>query len=163
MSLVNKTASSISSFDTSNLNVFGTSACNDEVMYIQKSNMKSMKRNYCAFCKKLQSQFARHLETVHCNEPEVKKFVILPKNDPERKKIINNIRKFSNFKYNTNPDLNTGQLIVCRRPNKKVNKTATDFIACVKCKGFFAKSTIRHHSRACLTINKDFRKHKNIM
>ncbi|EFN66480.1 hypothetical protein EAG_10974, partial [Camponotus floridanus] len=115
----------------------------------------------CVFCMKLQSQLARHLETVHLNEPDVKKFAILPKKNPERKKIIDTIRKMGNFKFNTNSEFNTGQLIVCRRPNEKTNKTAKDFVACVKCKGFFAKSTIRHHARVCL--NKDFRKNKNIM
>lgn len=160
MPIVNRTVSSTSSFDTSNTNVVGTSACNDEVMCVQKSNIKS-KQNYCVFCMKLQSQLARHLETVHLNEPDVKKFAILPKKNPERKKIIDTIRKMGNFKFNTNSEFNTGQLIVCRRPNEKTNKTAKDFVACVKCKGFFAKSTIRHHARVCL--KKDFRKNKNIM
>lgn len=77
--IVNRTTSSISSYDTSNTNV-GTSACNDEVMYyVQKSNVKSTKQNYCTFCMKLQSQLARHLVTVHRDEPEVKRFAILPK------------------------------------------------------------------------------------
>lgn len=160
MPIVNRTVSSTSSFDTSNTNVVGTSACNDEVMCVQKSNIKS-KQNYCVFCMKLQSQLARHLETVHLNEPDVKKFAILPKKNPERKKIIDTIRKMGNFKFNTNSEFNTGQLIVCRRPNEKTNKTAKDFVACVKCKGFFAKSTIRHHARVCL--KKNFRKYKNIM
>lgn len=44
---------------------------------------------------------------------------------------------------------------------KKTIKTAKDFIACIKCKGFFAKNTIRHHSQICL--KKDFRKNRNIM
>jgi len=129
-------------------------------MHVENSNIKS-KRNCCAFCMKLQSKLARHLETIHYNEPEVKKFAILPKKNPERKKIINTIRKIGNFKFNTNSELNTGQLIVSRRPNEKVNKTAIDFIACAKCKGFFAKSSIRHHARKC--FKKNFEKNKSIM
>jgi len=113
------------------------------------------------FCKKLQSQLARHLETVHRDESEVKKFAMLPKKHPERLKIIEVIRKNGNFQFNTQAEFITGQLIVSRRPNKNYNKTATDFIACAKCKGFFAKSTIRHHSRVC--FNKNFRKTRNIM
>lgn len=42
-----------------------------------------------------------------------------------------------------------------------MNKKALDFIACVKCKGFYSKQTIRHHSRMCL--NRNFRQNKNIM
>ncbi|XP_067214617.1 uncharacterized protein [Linepithema humile] len=158
-STLNKTVSSISSLDNSQI---CSSACNDELMHVETSNIKtSRKKSYCIFCTKLQSQFARHLEKVHCNEPDVKKFSVLPKGNPERKKIIETLRKNGNFKFNTDSKLNDGQLIVCRRPNEKRNKCATDFIACAKCKGFFAKSTIRHHSRKC--FKKDFKKNKCIM
>lgn len=130
-------------------------------MYVDTSNTKLTKQNYCIFCKKLQSQLARHLETVHRDESEVKKFAMLPKKHPERLKIIEVIRKNGNFQFNTQAEFNTGQLIVSRRSNKNYNKTATDFIACAKCKGFFAKSTIRHHSRVC--FNKNFRKNRNMI
>jgi len=162
-STLNITASSASSFDISQVNVVnGKLACNDEVMYVQKSNVKSSKQNYCVFCMKPQSQLPRHLEMVHKNEPEVKKFAVLPKNNIERKKIIDTIRKAGNFKFNTNANFNNGQLIVCRRPTEKSNKTATDFIACANCKGFFAKSSIRYRSRVCLKKD-NFKKNKTIM
>lgn len=57
--------------------------------------------------------------------------------------------------------MNDGRLIVCRRPNEKYHRLATDFTACGKCKGFFAKSTIRHHSRRC--FEKDFKKNRCVM
>ena len=139
-STLNATKSSVSSLDASQI---GSSICNDEMMHVETSNMKSQKRNYCIFCTKLQSQLARHLETVHRNEPDVKKFSVLPKNNPERKKIIQTLRRNGNFKFNTDSKLNDGQLIVCRRPNEKYNKRATDFIACANCKGFLQKNTIR--------------------
>lgn len=157
--IANTTKSSISSFDISNTNIVGTSACNDEFMYVEKSNAKSKKKHYCPYCMKPQTQFPRHLSGVHYNEPEVKKFTVMSKNDPERRKIIDNIRRKGDFKFNTCPEFNTGELIVCRRPYK--NRTANDFIACVKCKGFFSKQAIRYHSRNCL--KQDFRKHKTIM
>lgn len=130
-------------------------------MYVETSNLKSGKQNYCVFCAKLQTQLARHLEMVHHNEPKVKKFAILPKNNPERRKIINTLRRNDNFKFNTNSHVNNGRLIVCRRPNKKYHRLATDFTACAKCKGFFAKSTIRHHSRHC--FEKNFKKNRCVM
>lgn len=107
-------------------------------MYVQSSSVAS-KKNCYIFCKKLQSQFARHLVSVHSDQPEVKKFAVLPKKHNERKKLIDILRKRGNFEYNTNADVNTGQLIVSRRPTTNSCKTATDFIACSKCKGFFAK------------------------
>ncbi|XP_067208798.1 uncharacterized protein [Linepithema humile] len=157
-SSLNTTVTSMSSLDASQINGNG---CNDENMYVETSNARSPKKNYCIFCSKLQTQLARHLEKVHRNELDVKRFTALPKNNTERKKIIEILRKNGNFKFNTNSTLNNGQLIVSRRPNEKYNKLARDFIACSKCKGFFAKSTIRHHSRTC--FGKDFRKNKCIM
>jgi len=156
---LNTTVSSISSIDATQINN-GARICNDETMQVEAFN-KSRKQNYCIFCGKLQKQLARHLENVHRNEPDVKKFAVLPKNNTERKKIIEILRKNENFKFNTNSELNNGQLIVCRRPNEKYSKIAKDFIACAKCKGFFSKNTIRHHSRSC--FGKHFKKNKCIM
>jgi len=58
-------------------------------------------------------------------------------------------------------ELNNGQLIVCRYPNKKYSKIAKDFIACAECKDFFSKNTIRYYSRSC--FGKYFKKNKCIM
>lgn len=55
-------------------------------MYVESSNAKSSKQHYCAFYMKPQSQLPRHLEAVHRDKPEIKKFAVLPKKDPERKK-----------------------------------------------------------------------------
>jgi len=67
----------------------------------------------------------------------------------ERKKIIDLLRRKGNFIYNTNIDLNKGDLIVCRRPKRNLNRQASDFIPCAKCKGFFSKNNIRHHFASC--------------
>ncbi|XP_029674803.1 uncharacterized protein LOC115242555, partial [Formica exsecta] len=100
------------------------------------------------YCKKLQTKFARHLEAVHKNEAEVKKFILLPKGNAERKAIIDTIRKESNFIYNTSSQFNTGELIVSRRPSK-ANKPASDFMCCPKCKGYYPKNNVRHHFQDC--------------
>ncbi|XP_039304119.1 uncharacterized protein LOC113005529 isoform X2 [Solenopsis invicta] len=157
--ILSTTVTSISSLDATQINN-GAPVCNDETMHVETSN-KPRKEHCCVFCGKMQKQLARHLENVHRNEPDVKKFAALPKNNTERKKIIEMLRKNGNFKFNTNSELNNGQLIVCRRPNEKYSKTAKDFIACAKCKDFLSKSTIRHHSRKC--FRKDFKKDKCIM
>jgi len=157
--ILSTSITSISSLDATQINN-GAPICNDETMQVEASN-KPRKQNYCIFCGKLQKQLARYLEYVHRNEPDVKKFAVLPKNNTERKKIIEILRKNGNFKFNTNSELNNGQLIVCRRPNEKYSKIAKDFIACAKCKGFFSKNTIRHYSRSC--FGKHFKKNKCIM
>ncbi|XP_071652343.1 uncharacterized protein [Temnothorax longispinosus] len=97
----------------------------------------------------MQSKIARHLATVHRNEPEIKKFLDLPPNNLERKRIIETIRRNGNFVYNTNSNVNDGKLIVYRRPQKNKEKGAKGYTACGKCKGFFVKSSIRRHFRKC--------------
>jgi len=66
----------------------------------------------------------------------------------ERRVIIDNIRKESNFIYNTSSLYNTGNLIVSRRPSKG-NKSASNFTCCPKCKGFYTKNNVRHHFKEC--------------
>ncbi|XP_029167142.1 transcription factor stalky-like [Nylanderia fulva] len=54
--------------------------CDDTNLIVLKSQEKGQNKKYfCKYCKKLQTKFARHLETVHKNEEEVKKFILLPK------------------------------------------------------------------------------------
>lgn len=90
----------------------------DKDLYIETSSSsnKDKKRNCCFFCKKLYTKIARHLETIHSNEAEVKKFSLLPKKCAERFKIIDTIRRKGNFQYNTDSNIGKGDLIVCRRP-----------------------------------------------
>lgn len=107
------------------------------------------KKNCCFYCRKMQSKIARHLATVHRNEAEVKKFLDLHPNNLERRRIIETIRRNGNFVYNTNNNVNDGKLIVCRHPRKDKQKSAKDYTACAKCKGFFVKNSIRRHFKQC--------------
>lgn len=110
------------------------------------------KKYYCLYCKLPNSKIARHLENVHRNEEDVKKFAQLPKGCPERKKIIETIRREGEFQFNTNRMLNDGKLHVVRRPNIKFNKKGTEYGVCIKCHGFFSKSTLRNHTRKCVNL-----------
>lgn len=74
------------------------------------------------------------------------KYFLLYVGTVERKKIIETLRRNGNFLFNTDPLLNNGELIVCRRPQRKLSRTATDFTCC---KGFFTKNNIRHHFAQC--------------
>lgn len=57
---------------------FSSKVCDDRNMYVETSDNPKLKRNMCPYCKKFQTQFARHLESVHKTE-DVKKFRFLPK------------------------------------------------------------------------------------
>ncbi|EFN62016.1 hypothetical protein EAG_13014, partial [Camponotus floridanus] len=104
---------------------------------------------FCPYCKKLQKKFARHLELKHKNISDVQKFIHFSKGNPERRKIIEKIRKYGNYLHNTDADLNTGVLIACRRPQAKFKNTAENYVCCNHCKGFFSKKTLRIHYKNC--------------
>jgi len=75
-----KSNTSKSSLDTSKHNHEGIETCDDTNLIVFKSEKKGTNKKYfCKYCKTLQTKFARHLETVHKNEIEVKKFSLLPK------------------------------------------------------------------------------------
>lgn len=127
----------------------------DKDLYVpvSSSSSKDKKRNCCLFCKKLYTKIARHLETIHSNESEVKKFSLLPKKCTERLKIIDTIRRKGNFQYNTNRNVGKGDLIVCRRPQASKNKEVKDYLPCTKCHGFFSKISLRQHFYRCTGRN----------
>lgn len=65
--------------------------------------------------------------------------------------MFNILRKEGDFYYNVSNDVNSGELIVCRRPIEKPTKpTALNYVACPKCKGFFNKQNLRHHTEHCI-------------
>ncbi|XP_043284902.1 uncharacterized protein [Venturia canescens] len=139
--------------DSRLLNISGkavTGSIDNMSMIVQTSDEKKTDKKYlCKYCKKLYHKLARHLESVHKDEPDVQKFLVLPKGNEERKKIINILRKAGTFEFNTNPKYNSGVLITSRRPNRKYNKKATDYITCIKCLGSYSISNIRHHIAKC--------------
>lgn len=47
--------------------------------------------------------------------------------------------------WNMNAELNKGELIASRRPNKKYNKTGIDFKSCPYCFGSYVKTALRFH------------------
>ena len=69
-----------SSLDTSKNTYEGKEVCDDTNLIVLKSQEKGAnKKCFCMYCKTVQTKFARHLETIHKNEAEVKKFSLLPK------------------------------------------------------------------------------------
>lgn len=137
----------------------------DQDLYVptSSSSSKDKKKNYCYFCKTLQTKIARHLETIHSNELEVKKFSLLPKRCAERLKIIDTIRRKGNFLYNTDSNINEGDLIVCRRPQSLKNREVKDYLPCAKCHGFFSKVSLRQHFYRCTNRNSKHSKAVSIL
>ncbi|VEN62171.1 unnamed protein product [Callosobruchus maculatus] len=131
----------------------GTRPLDERQLFVPSSKnadgTKRAKQYFCPYCKQLQTKFARHLETKHKDEDAVKQFRALPKKNIKRACLIEKIRKYGNFLHNTDPSLNTGVLITCRRPQAKYDYTTKDFVACSHCKGVFSKKTLRVHHTKC--------------
>lgn len=146
------------SFSDKNCGILDNSTTNevnlvdDRDMFVNNSSNKS-KKLFCMFCNKFQTKFARHLETVHKDTEEVKRFKNLPKGSLERRNIIDKIRKKSQFFFNTNYMVNDGELIVTRRPSTLSQKKSTDFKSCQNCRGFYTKNNIRHHAAQCFSYS----------
>ena len=112
------------------------------------------KKQYCLFCCKPYSKMARHLETVHCNEVEVVKAVMFPKNSTERRNGLNHLRKRGIFAHNADVvRQGGGHMIPCYRP--KQSTEAVDFIHCIHCQGLYSKKSLWRHVRICPLKKKD--------
>lgn len=71
-SLTKSDNSAKNSLETS-CNISGQEICNNTALYVENSKSQGAgKKNFCYYCKTLQSKIGRHLETVHKNEEEVK-------------------------------------------------------------------------------------------
>ncbi|KAK0166570.1 hypothetical protein PV327_004064 [Microctonus hyperodae] len=123
-----------------------------KVLQSNKSGIKTTKNDFCIYCKKLVTQFGRHLLTKdHRNEEDVKLFMKYPRKSTIRKQLISKIQRKGNFLHNTNPDYNTGILITARRQQSNSKNNSQDYIVCTHCQGSFSKRTIRLHYEKCNT------------
>lgn len=125
----------------------------DDTNMIVKTVESGSKKDFCIYCKTEQSKLSRHLSRKHTDIKEVKDIFCIPKGRIERKILIEKIRKNGQYYFNTNKNVNTGELKVMRRPNTKHNKNATNFSTCSNCKGSYSTSAIRHHYRRCTKLN----------
>ncbi|XP_043287511.1 uncharacterized protein [Venturia canescens] len=139
--------------DSGVLNISGraaTGSVDDTNLSVQTSAQKKSEEKYfCMYCHKLYSKLPRHLETVHIKENDVKKFSMLKRGSKERREVIDALRNNGTFNFNTNPKFNTGELMVCRRPNPKYKRTAKDYKTCVSCLKSHSMRNIRHHYAKC--------------
>lgn len=95
------------------------------------------------FCEKLVTNFPRHLERNHISEPEVNKFILLPKKDKERIMHLELLKNKGNLQHNRNVlEKNKGALIVGRRPLASDVIEAGSFLPCKHCFKFIKKKNI---------------------
>ena len=127
---------------------------NGEVAHTNNGEKRAWDRkNICFFCEKPQLKMARHLQTHHGKEPEVKKAYLLEKGSKERLAALHALQLKGNYAHNIKIKcgMKEGVLIPCRRVTKE--KKAEDFLACEYCRGFFFRKTLWRHKRHCAREN----------
>lgn len=107
-----------------------------EVNTLQENRSKRKRfknKDYCFFCNKLVTNFARHLKRHHYEESEVKQCYINRIGSRERKRMLRLLRNKSNFVKKSN----------------SVNKSHNNVLPCIHCLGYFARNRLTRHTRQC--------------
>lgn len=102
--------------------------------------------NRCVFCDKDQTHFARHIFRKHGNQESVRQIQNLPKNDKQRKVMLNQLRKEGNLAL-----LDDGVIRpVQRASGQHVQDTGIkEFVPCPYCSGVYRRASLRHHCKKC--------------
>ncbi|KAB0804418.1 hypothetical protein PPYR_01388 [Photinus pyralis] len=113
----------------------------------QKRNVNDKKQVLCKYCKcKIATKnFARHLESHHRDENEVKKMLQYPRKSKERRQA------FSLFRNHTNFDQYIEGVICPYR--ETIKKNSLTYYPCIYCKGVFQKEYLKRHSKLCVMQN----------
>lgn len=125
----------------------------DEVSNNQKRrtvfNNKRKRKHNCVYCDLPVYNFARHLERQHSDEFEVQAFMSKDKSNPERKQIIDKIRKEGDFC--------SGEPVpVQGKKNSRLEKIGVGYyesksslLPCIHCRGYYSKKYLRRHVKRC--------------
>ncbi|KAF5306232.1 hypothetical protein FQR65_LT18583 [Abscondita terminalis] len=127
-----------------------------------KVNCKNEPKQFaCKFCGKiLKHKIARHLQTVHKDEDEVKKLSLIPKikrvkgkqlshYEKTRARMIREMNSKGNFLHNL--QAGKDEIIITSRRSKE-NQHLIEFRICPKCKGLYKKLSIRKHYKSCMAL-----------
>lgn len=106
------------------------------------------KKYFCIYCKKIRTNFYRHLEIAHNEENRVKEFINLKKGSTERRRLIDCIRDEGNFEYNKN---HPEKPILARRRFKHAVPECPEkyFLPCPECRKHLSHKNLYKHYKTC--------------
>lgn len=128
---------------------------------VQRCNpvAKSGKRNWakqhaCLFCQKQISKMARHLQSCHLSEKEIRPIMSLDKKSKERRRMFDNLTRMGDFYSNLKVlETGTGELQVLRRPTAQTDYVQVaepkEYTPCPGCLGFVVKRDLWRHAKRC--------------
>ena len=120
-----------------------------------KSGCKQVydKSNFCIFCEKeIHSKIARHLLTVHKDNPRMKDILKLAKRSRQRVNALHLLANEGNLKHNAGVlKAGVGKIVVSHRASRgrKVHKP-NEFAPCTECQKFVLRKTLWLHHRKCI-------------
>lgn len=111
------------------------------------------KKNSCPYCFLEFTHFPRHLQRHHKNESAVKKLLSMNFKDPERRHLLNGIRREGNFILNSKTNI----VRPVRRPKAPFQmdivpnseNSKEKYIACKSCLGYYSRNYLRRHRKVC--------------
>nr|CAI5866698.1 unnamed protein product [Callosobruchus analis] len=110
------------------------------------------KKNACPYCVREFTHFPRHLERCHKNEPAVQKVLSMSFKNPERRRLLDVMRREGNFISNSRSDI----VRPVRRPKGQYQEILPNaenlkdrYVACQDCLGYYARNYLRRHRRKC--------------
>ncbi|XP_054272900.1 uncharacterized protein LOC128993164 [Macrosteles quadrilineatus] len=130
---------------------------------VNKSPLFKKRRNFCPFCRKLGTNFSRHLIRYHSDEDEMKEYLALSDASPHRRKvqralITQKIRNAGNNIYNN--EVVNGKIVgkilpVKRSSNRKYSANNLTHVECKHCLGMFKKQSLYRHIANCKQYSPD--------
>ena len=99
---------------------------------------------------------ARHLTTIHQNEPHVAQIIAKKESDPEIYKLgLKKLKCFGNFMHNVKTlKQNKNDIVVVKRPTR--SRKVSEYLPCVHCYGFYVQDELWRHTRNC-----DLKRHED--
>ncbi|KAG5869105.1 hypothetical protein JTB14_032913 [Gonioctena quinquepunctata] len=100
------------------------------------------KPNICKFCKQTKTNIKRHILALHNNEAEVKEFQMMTDDNPNKKKLLAQIRRDGTFEA-----FRSSEKIIPSRISKYIKPEKSSYIACSCCKILLKKESLAKHLR----------------
>eukprot|EP00057_Strongylocentrotus_purpuratus_P022884 XP_011677358.1 PREDICTED: uncharacterized protein LOC105444594 isoform X2 [Strongylocentrotus purpuratus] len=107
------------------------------------------KRHFCVFCEKDTPKFARHIQSHHSNEVDVKRIMAFPKKSKNRRDLLELLRNKGNHAHNLQVlREGKGLLIPFKRPTYET--PVKDYLPCTQCYAWYVRSDLWKHRKKCV-------------
>ncbi|KAG7461364.1 nucleoporin p54 isoform X1 [Solea senegalensis] len=115
----------------------------------RKDNKRSWdKKHYCLYCHQPNNKMARHLQRKHMEVKDVAHAFSFASKSPQRKVLLEQIRRKGDFKHNVRVLAEgKGQIVTVKQPSHKTS--AWHYLPCKFCYGMFSRTDLWRHQGSC--------------